>query len=317
MANIDRLKLRHLNALVAVSEHGTLVRAADALSITQPAVSKTLAELENIVGRALLERTPRGVKLTPAGRVLLRYAGSSLRTLREGLDSIAGEQAAEAPAVVIGALPNVAATVLPSALLRFAEAMPHARVTVRTGSNAQLIVALRQGVLDMVVGRLAEPSDMQGLTFEHLYTEQVLLVVRPGHALAGRRRITADDLRPYRMVLPDAGTRLREAADRFFLASGIGLPIRTIETIDVSFGRSYVLRSDAIWCVPLGAVENDLNQHVLASLPVDTKASEGPVGLTQRVDRVPSEAMERVAQEIRASARQRVAEPSAARTARR
>ena len=82
MANIDRLKLRHLNALVAVSEHGTLVRAADALSITQPAVSKTLAELENIVGRALLERTPRGVKLTPAGRVLLRYAGSSLRTLR-------------------------------------------------------------------------------------------------------------------------------------------------------------------------------------------------------------------------------------------
>jgi LysR family pca operon transcriptional activator len=315
MANTDRLKLRHLHALLAVAEHGTLVRAADALAITQPAVSKTLAELEDIVGRALLERTPRGVKPTAAGRVLLRSAGSSLRTLREGLDSIAGEQAAEAPAVVIGALPNVAATVLPPALLRFAEGMPHARVTVRTGSNAQLIAALRQGLLDMVLGRLAEPSAMQGLSFEHLYTEQVLLVVRPRHPLAKRRRIAGDDLRPYRAVLPDTGTRLREAVDRFFLASGIGLPPRAIETIDVSFGRSYVLQSDAVWCVPLGVVEDDLRQGVLLSLPVDTQASEGPVGLTQRVDRVPSEAMERVAEEIRASARQRAADGPARRSA--
>lgn len=305
MASTDRLKIRHLNALLAVAEHGTLVRAADALAITQPAVSKTLAELEDIVGRPLLERSPRGVRLTAAGRVLLRYAGTSLRAIREGLDSIAGEQAAEAPAVLIGALPNVAATVLPSALLRFAKDVPHARVTVRTGSNAQLIAALRQGVLDMVVGRLAEPSDMQGLTFEHLYTERVLLVVRQGHPLARRKRLTAEALRPYRMVLPDAGTRLREAADRFFLASGIGLPDLTIETIDVSFGRSYVLQSEAVWCVPLGVVENDLNQRTLVSLPVDTGASEGPVGLTQRVDRVPSEAMERVAQEIRKSAAHR------------
>lgn len=305
MADVDRIKLRHLHALLAVAEHGTLVRAADALSITQPAVSKTLAELEAVVGRALLERTPRGVKLTAAGRVLVRHAGHSLRTLREGLDSIAGEQAIDAPVVLIGALPNVAATVLPPALLRFAQQMPHARVTVRTGSNAQLIAALRQGVVDMVVGRLAESSAMQGLSFEHLYAERVLLVVRRGHPLARRRRIGADDLREYRAVLPDVGTRLREAADRFFLASGIGLPARTIETIDASFGRSYVLQSDAVWCAPQGVVENDLAQGTLASLPVDTRASEGPVGLTRRVDRVPSAAMERIAEEIRTSARQR------------
>ncbi len=86
MATMDRIKLRHLHSLVAVSEHGALVRAAEALSVTQPAVSKTLAELEDIVGQQLFKRSPRGVALTDAGQQLLRYAGSSLRTLREGLD---------------------------------------------------------------------------------------------------------------------------------------------------------------------------------------------------------------------------------------
>ena len=303
--SVDRLKIRHLNSLVAIAETGSLVRAADQLSITQPAVSKTLAELEDIVGRRLFERTPRGVKLTSAGRVLLRYAGSTLRSIREGLESISGETAAEAPTLLIGALPNVAATVLPPALLRFADHLPHARVTVRTGSNAQLIAALRQGVLDVVIGRLAEPSDMQGLTFEQLYMEPLVLVVRPRHELARRRRATAATLRDWRLVLPDAGTRIREAADRFFIASGMSLPQRTIETIDVSFGRSYVLQSDAVWCVPLGVVQDDLAQRTLVRLPIETRVTEGPVGLTQRVDRLPSEALQRLVEEVRQSVLER------------
>jgi len=306
MANIDRLKLRHLRTLIAAGESGSLVRAADALSITQPAVSKTLAELENIVGRRLFERTPSGVKVLSAGRILLRHASISMRAIREGLDSLEAEQAGDMPALLVGALPNVAATILPPALLRFASSTPHARVTVRTGSNAQLIAALRQGVLDLVLGRLAEPSDMAGLSFEHLYTEPLLLAVRPDHELTKFRSIKARELRKYRLVLPDSGTHVREAADRFFVASGMGLPVDTIETIDVSFGRSYVLQSDAIWFVPLGVVEADLRQGTLARLPVDTQITEGPVGLTQRADRVPSEAMYCLAAEIRKGALERL-----------
>lgn len=306
MANTDRLKFRHLRALVAVAEQGTLVRAADVLAITQPAVSKTLAELEDIVGRRLLERTPKGVKLTASGRVLLRYAGASLRTLGEGLDSLATEQEGEVPVLRIGALPNVAATVLPPALLRFAAATPRARVTVRTGSNAKLIAALRQGVLDLVIGRLAEPSEMQGLSFEQLYTEPLVFVVRSGHPLAARRRIEPTLLRQYRLVLPDAGTRVREAADRFFVSSGMGLPVQVIETIDLAFGRSYVLQSDAVWFVPLGAIENELLQASFVRLPVDTRITEGPVGLTRRVDRVTSDALQAVMDEVRQGAAERL-----------
>jgi LysR family transcriptional regulator, pca operon transcriptional activator len=299
MAASDRIKLRHLHSLVAIAEHGSLVRAADALSVTQPAVSKTLAELEDIVGQRLVERTSKGVELTAAGHLLVRYAGSSLRTIREGLDSITRSRTAHGPVVIVGALPNVAATVLPPALLRFAERVPHARLQVRTGSNAQLIAALRQDQLDVVIGRLAEPSDMQGLSFEQLYTEPLVFAVRPGHPLARRPRVVAAALSHHRLVLPDLGTRIREAADRFFLAAGLGLPGDVLETIDVSFGRAYVLQADAIWCAPLGVVENDLRERKLLRLPLDTRMTEGPVGLTLRADKPPSEALQQVMEEVR------------------
>jgi LysR family pca operon transcriptional activator len=301
-ASLSRLKLHHLRCLIAIAEQGSLVRAADALAITQSAVSKTIAELENIVARRLLVRTNKGVTLTTSGRILLRYAGSSLRTLREGLDSIAESPGEDAPVVVIGALPNVAATVLPRALQRFAAEVPQSRVRVCTGSNGQLVALLRQGELDLLVGRLAEPSDMQGLSFEHLYTEKLIFAVRAGHPLAGRSQIAPAELVHYRLVLPDAGTRIRESADQFFMATGIGVPKEQIETIDVSFGRSYVLLTDAVWCAPVWVVENDVQNGMLVRLPLNTDVTAGPVGLTLRADRLPSEAMQRVLAEIRIAA---------------
>jgi LysR family pca operon transcriptional activator len=138
-----------------------------------------------------------------------------------------------------------------------------------------------------------------------LYSEPLLMVVRPGHGLALLPKINPALLNGYRLVLPDAGTRAREAADRFFMAVGSGLPLRTIETIDLSFGRSYVLHSDAVWFVPLGAIENDLQQGTLVRLNIDTSATEGPVGLTLRVDHPSSESIQRVSDEIRRSASER------------
>ena len=299
MPAIDRIKLRHLRILVAISEHATLVRAAEALSVTQPAVSKTLAELEDIVGQRLLERSPRGVTLTREGQQLVRYAGSSLRTLSEGLDCIAHNPANLAPVIFVGAAPNTSANVLPQVLQRFAVQEPMARVRVRTGSNAHLIADLRREQLDLVIGRLVDPSAMQGLNFEPLYPEVLIFAVRAGHALARRPKLLPKDLLDHQVVLPDMGTRIREAADRFFLVSGVAPPEAVVETIDASFGRNYVLQSDAVWCVPEGAVENDLQQGTLHRLNLDTAMTEGTVGLTLRADMVASQALQRFLQEIR------------------
>jgi LysR family pca operon transcriptional activator len=301
MAN-PRLKLRHLHVLLAIAEQGGLVRAAKALSVTQPAVSKTLAELEDIVGQRLLDRTRKGIELTTAGRILVRYAGSSVRTLREGFDSIAQVCAADAPVIMIGALPNVAATILPEATQRFLSAVPGARLRVRTGSNPLLLGLLHQGELDVIIGRLAEPAEMQGLSFEYLYSEPLVFVVRPGHPLLAAAPLNLAMLLQYRLVLPDADTRIRDAANQFFVSAGMGLPTQVIETIDVSFGRSFVLQTDAVWCMPFGVVEPDILRGTLKRLPLDTSSSGGPVGLSLRPDHLASDALQRLLIEIRLSA---------------
>jgi LysR family pca operon transcriptional activator len=298
----DRLKLRHLRTLVAIAERGSLVGAADALSVTQPAITKSLAELEAIIGQPLVERTRKGVQFTPMGHVLLRYAGSSLRTLREGLESIARAQRADSPTIVVGALPNVGATVLPRAVRQFAGDFPLARLRIRSGSNGLLLAAMRQGDLDLVIGRMGHPGDMQGLTFEQLYTEPLVFVVRPGHPLAQAPSLSVADLRGVSLLLPDAGTRIRAIADAFFLSSGLSLADPMLETIDASFGRAYVQASDAVWCVPLGVAQGDLRSGALVRLALDTGETSGPVGVTQRADRIPSEIMQSLTEGLRASA---------------
>lgn len=298
----DRLKLRHLQTLLAIAECGSLVRAAGKLRVSQPAVTKILAEMEAVIGQPLVERTRHGVLLTTSGKILVRYATSSLRTIQEGLDSIARTQLADAPVIVVGVLPNVGATVLPSAVRRFVSGFPMARLRIRSGSNAVLLRDLRQGNLDLVIGRLGEPCDMQGLTFEQLYAEPLVFVTRPDHPLSLAVNLSPGDLRGIPLVLPDAGTRIRIIADEFLLSSGLGLADPLIETIDTSFGRALILDCGAVWCVPLGVVARDISRGFLIRLDIDTETTYGPVGITQRADQTPSEAMRSLIEEVRVSA---------------
>lgn len=304
--NEDRIRLRHLRTFVAIAERGSLVKAADMLSITQPAVTKTLAELESIVGQRLVERARQGMRLTACGHVFLMYAGSSLRTLREGLDRIARFPDGDAPIVAVGALPAVSSTILPTIVKRFAADNPRARVKISTGSNSYLLALLRQGDLDCVIGRLAEPSEMRGLSFELLYCEELAFAVRPGHPLVLADQLSTAMLLQYCLILPDRGARTREPADRFFVAAGLPLPDHLLETIDPQFARSYALLTDAVWCAPAGVVENDFRIGALVRLALKMDVTSGEVGLTLRADRTPSDALQRLLVELRAASAQRL-----------
>jgi LysR family pca operon transcriptional activator len=280
--NFARLKLRHLQCLVMVAQERNLVRAGRALSLTQPAVSKTIAELEEIVGRQLLLRRRRGVELTPAAEVLVRHAVSALRGLREGMGLAMDQPDADQLRVVVGALPNMAGELLPEAVARLHAAHPSLRVRVVSGTNAQLMTQLRQGEIDLVLGRLAQASAMADLAFEHLYSEPLRLVVRPGHPLAARRKPTLDALAAYPLVLPVSGTLIRHTADAFLIAQGFALPNQLVEATDTSFALGLLQRSEAVWFAPQGAVEGLLARGELKRVALDTASTEGPVGLTVR-----------------------------------
>lgn len=280
--NFARLKLRHLQCLVMVAQERNLVRAAKALALTQPAVSKTVAELEEIVGRQLLLRRRRGVELTPAAEVLVRHAVSALRGLREGMGLAMDQPEADQLRVAVGALPNMAANLLPEAVALLHASHPALRVRVVSGTNAQLMTQLRQGEIDLVLGRLAQASAMADLAFEQLYSEPLLLVVRPGHPLAARRKPPLDVLAGCPLVLPVSGTLIRHTADAFLIAQGMALPNRLVEATDTSFAVGLLQRSEAVWFAPQGAVEGLIARGELKRVAIDTTSTEGPVGLTVR-----------------------------------
>ncbi len=289
-AALARIRLRHLQCFLAVAQFGNLRRAARALSITQPAVTKTLNELEALLAKPLFVRGRFGATLTAEGEAFMRHAGESINALGNAVDSVLREP--DAAPLRIGVLPTVAPSFLPGVLNAFAARWPLVAVRVATGRNAQLIEQLRSRELDAVIARLSDPELMAGLSFESLYTEPMLIVLRPGHALARgdqaktRGSKTAPALAAigsYPLVLPLAGTLIRQIADGFLSRHGISPQAGLVETLDTALARSLVLQGDNLWFTPAGAVWPDLATGTLRQLGLALTPQE-PVGLILRTE---------------------------------
>ena len=278
-----RIKLRHLNAFLETTRLGGVARAGDALGMTQPAVSKAIAELENILAVPLFDRTRRALQLTSAGELFQRFAQAGLATLQQGLDTLAETQSG-ASSVAIGALPTVAAGIIPRALERFARSPLACRTLVESGPSPYLLELLRTAAIDFVVGRLAGSDAMAGLSFEHLYSEQLALMVRPSHPLAGLPAPNLQQVASFQLLVPPHGAIIRPEVDALLITGGISRLSREIETVSNSLGRSYALLTDAVWVISEGVVERDIAAGNLVRLAIDTQGTLGPIGVTTRSD---------------------------------
>ena len=281
----DRIKFRHLQCFLAVVQHGSLQKASGALAVTQPAVSKTLKELEVLLAVRLLERGRRGAVLTAVGETFARHAAASVAALREGVASVRPARGPAQALVTLGVLPTVAPQLMPALLRQLDASTTGSGISLRlhTGANPTLLAQLRQGELDLVIGRFAEPIHMRGLTFEHLHADPLVLAVRPGHPLLAVAE-PLGTLSNYTLMLPMPGTAIRQSADNFLQTRGVGLPPRTVETLDVSVARGYTRASDAVWLCPLGAVAGDLADGSLVALNLSMAGTEELVGLSLRAD---------------------------------
>ena len=299
----NRIRFRHLHCFLAIARHQKVGAAAKALAISQPALSKTLHELEEALGISLFERGRRGMALSRFGEIFLQHAAGSIASLRHGIDSINVAREASEHSVTVGALPNVAARLMPEAVRLFNQNASGALVRVVDGNNLRLLDQLRLGELELVVGRLAKGEHMTGLNFEHLYSEALSIVVRRKHPLAAAKRLTPAALAALPWLLPDQGTMIRQEIDRFLLAEGMTLSPTVIESTSISFGRAYVERSDAVWFVPHGAVQADIAKGRLTALPTAAGAMEGPVGITTRADIEPTLAGRLMIEAVRQAAK--------------
>lgn len=292
-----RIKIRHIACFLEVARLRSVGNAAEALNISQPAASKTVQELEEVLGGVLFDRSRRRLALTPFGEVFYRYASTSIAALRQGIEAARGGQ--EAALVKIGALPSVSARILPEAVRRFFLAEPGINNRIITGPNSYLLSLLRTGDVDLIIGRMAEPEAMLGLSFEHLYSERVVLAVRPDHPLLSARDFNLGMIEGYQRLMPTPGSVIRPLVQRMLLAYGIGPQSEEVETVSNAFGRAYVRRSDAVWFISEGVVADDVAEGYLRLLAVNMSETQGPVGFTTQAGTVPGLAVTAFMQTVR------------------
>jgi len=296
------LQLRHLRCLVAIAQERHLARAAGRLAVSQPAVSRTLAELEALAGERLVERTEQGRRgirgLTPAGERLLAHAVRMLESVQQASAALLPSVGGAALRLRLGSLPSAAQSLVPAALVRLRAQMAELRLEVRVAANDVLLDDLRAGTLDLVVGRMSDPRLMEGLSFELLRIEALVFVVRAGHPLAGGRA-GLQALAGLDWVVYPEGTVPRHNTDNLLAAHGLSLPPRLTQTLDMAVARGLVLRSDAVWVTPVGAAQQDIADGRLQRLRIEAAGTEEPVGLLRRRDAVPGAPAEALAALLR------------------
>jgi LysR family pca operon transcriptional activator len=285
--NVDRrIKFRHLNAFSAIARAKSFKAAAEQLSLTQPAISKTLKELEEILGVVLMERSRSGVALTPEGEVFLQFAEQSTAALRHGLRSIKANISA-AGQLKVGALPSVASSLLPAAVIAFTNKSPDTRIEIHEGPHTDLTGRLRSGGLDLVVGRLGSPDSMVGLSFQQLYSEEVVVVATPNSPALHVRTFAALDA--FRVLYPPAESAIRPLVARLLISQGVPLFQNRIETASPAFGRAVAMAdSNAVWFISRGVVAEDIAKGRLVPLSLDMAPTRGAVGIMSRAEEIPS-----------------------------
>lgn len=272
------LRLRHVRCFLEIARAESVSIAADRLNITQPAVSRSLRELEEILGTQLFDRVGRGLRLNEAGRMFQGHAAASMTELMRGHDRLVKEGGTTVR-LSIGALPTASTDLLPRAVLRFHAEAPNVRLHILTGPNWLLFNQLRDGTLDLVVGRMPEGDASTGVTFQQLYIEDVVLVCRSDHAILAARK-PEKDIRRFPLVLPPLGAVISGTVDRYL--SSIGLPeIRgDFETVALPVGRKIVQSSDMLWFISRGVVAEELRLGTLVAVDIASPLLSGPVGIS-------------------------------------
>ena len=271
----QRIRLRHLHTFVAVAQQGTLGRAAETLNLSQPALSKTLNELEQLTGTRLFERGRLGAQLTLVGEQFLTHAVKVLDALNSAGQALNRKEGLNNDIVRIGALPTAALGILPTVIGQFHKQQKDITLQVATMNNTMLLAGLKSGEIDIGIGRMSDPELMSGLHYELLFLESLKLVVRPGHPLL-QETVTLSRVMEWPVVVSPKGTVPRQNAEALLRARAVRCPPAASRPLCFTVAApADEVDFDYVWFVPSGAVKDDLRRGVLTALPIATQGAGG------------------------------------------
>lgn len=264
------LNLRELHAFQAIAEHGSLGRAAEALSLTQPALTRILKRLESQLGVPLFERHPHGMALTAYGAALQPHAALMLQGAQQAVRAVGELQGLAGGTVRVGAVASAVEHLLPPAIDRLLAAHPGLQVQIVEGLSDELLLALARGDVDLALGFSAAAREEVVLVSESEWQEGCHVVCATGHPLlAGGGPLRLEDLAGARWVLPPRRLGPREEWQQLFWDHGLEAPPVAVEARSINAIRALVAGCGFLSWMPRLLL--DAHQHLaqpLAVLPV-------------------------------------------------
>lgn len=290
------MKLRSLRVVATVASQGSLLKAAEVLGLSQPALTKSLREVEEVVGVRLFDRHARGVHPNEYGTLLADASQKILDILlqtEEGLDRIDNRVGGT---VLVGALPTAAAGVVPALLSELHEVEPNIVVRVIEDRIDNLVAGLLMGDIDIVVGRLYTPLDHANhVVALPLYDEPMAFLVGAQHPLASLDAVRTEELARHPLALPLGSLRVR--ADTQAFLEGMGRPLHDgFTTTSSILLRELLLTRDLVAVMPWLMMKGDIDRGTLKRLQLAEvrKVPPRPAGALIRRDRALSTPASRV-----------------------
>ncbi|WAT16006.1 LysR family transcriptional regulator [Xanthomonas fragariae] len=301
--NAARLKTRQLLLLLHLHEQRSVLRAAEAASMTQPAASKLLAEMEDMLGVKLFERHARGVEPTWYGQVLIRRARAAMSEIGRAQEEIAALRAGRMGQASIGTVVNPGTNLVPQAIAEVKREFPDILVRVEMDYSRPLVAKLLDGQLDIVIGRILGPEGVGELEFEPLADELHSVIARAGHPLASRAGLQHADLVRHGWILPPADSMLRARLDSMFLEHGVQTPTNAIETSSLPVTSTLLRGTDMLTALPVESVTPLIQAKLLTVLPIELGVRMESFGIIRRRNYILPPGAERILQALRTTAR--------------
>ncbi|MBB4768463.1 LysR family transcriptional regulator [Xanthomonas sp. LMG 8993] len=276
-----RIKVRHLRVIEALDRQKSLLRASRVLNVTQPALTRALQEIEEIVGAPLFERHSRGVRPNAMGEVLVQTAHVVLGQLRRAQDTFEGLLQDDALTITVGALPVAASGLLPAVLAALYRAEPTLRVRLLHGRTDELLPKLAGNEIDLVVGRLYPLARYDALIRKVLYQDPIALVARSDHPLFANGQVRIAEAAAYRQVLPTLSQHVERDVAQVMREHGLATRDQ-LRSSSASFTREILLGTDSIAVMPSMMVAGDIARGELRAFQLQQPSQARTGGVIYR-----------------------------------
>jgi DNA-binding transcriptional LysR family regulator len=275
------MQLAQIQGFLEVARQGNVSRASTVLGITQPALTARLQALEQEMGQALFVRTRRGVQLTQAGEAFMPYAEQAVESLANGMAEVSAVSSGGGGELALAVAPQVSTYVLPPLLTRFAADHPGVRLIVRTAHSEEIVELVVRREVQAGIGRQVQHPLV---TYVPMYDENLVLVSRPGTALASAHSANRNAFADTPLILFDRASSYYELTTALLREAGVR-PRSVIELDNIEAAKRMVTGGLGVALLPRTSVAEEVAAGSLVAVRIeDADPAPRHIGILRRRD---------------------------------